>query len=1004
VSVNAIRRATAAAILVFGVVLGATVAAGAAGTPHKRVSAPDGLRIVRTTQSTVTLAWNKVRNGKPVSYGMYRNGMRVGKSDDERETFDGLDCGRRYSFAVDAVEKKSGMRSERSTITTSTAACADRQPPSKPSGLTATSVTQTSVTLSWTASSDNVGVVGYVVSRADDDDSTGATAATSFRFDNLKCGKSYVFGVIAVDAARNRSDRATLSVSTAACPAPPPPGPGRDREPPSKPTALTATSATRNSVSLAWTASTDNVGVAGYELYVDGHDAGQATTTSATIGGLDCAHMYAFSVEAYDKAANHSGRTTLATSTATCMPAPDTQPPSPITGLAATTTTTTSVAVSWNAATDNVGVVSYGLYRDDVKVGDATTTSATFSGLDCSTTHTFAVDAVDAAGNRSPQVSIQASTAACTNEVFVAKAGNDYNWTHLAATYDPSTSTLRIYENGAKVAEMPVSGDILASNGQIRIGGEPLANISANVWFDGLIDDLRIYKKALGATQIQADMAASATTSSPAAGLVAAYAFDAGSGTTAVDSSGNNNDGTIANADWATGKHGGALLFDGKDSVVTVNDSASLDDFSAGITLEAWVQPRSLNGWNTVVARDAPSDVAWGLYANSPQGVPEAEVYTNGGVDYGVADGTAQIPGNDCSRANPCQTFNRAYHVAQPGYAVEVAGGSYPGETIGVDPTKASAANVVFEPADGASVTVGDLANGLGIDGDHVTVRDMTIPFWVATGTDITVDGIKGQTYLASARQLNVIGGDYGPYAPACAAGASFPAHDNPTLSPINGQVPTDVVIRGGSYHDMSSVNCPGAHMDCLQVAGASHLTITGVKFFGCDANDLIMTGDFGVMDNITIENSWFGPTVGVDGNGGPVSLNWNATRDCPGAVVRYNTFIASGFQVACSVDSSLQLYGNIVPSLSDFDCSAWKAVSSYNVGETGTATAACGPGSYVASGGMAFVNSAAHDYHLAPGSAAIDRGDPNRYPATDIDGQTRPMGLAPDAGADEAG
>ena len=52
----------------------------------------------------------------------------------------------------------------------------------------------------------------------------------------------------------------------------------------------------------------------------------------------------------------------------------------------------------------------------------------------------------------------------------------------------------------------------------------------------------------------------------------------------------------------------------------------------------------------------------------------------------------------------------------------------------------------------------------------------------------------------------------------------------------------------------------------------------------------------------------------------------------------------------------------------------------------------------------MAFVNSAAHDYHLAPGSAAIDRGDPNRYPATDIDGQTRPMGLAPDAGADEAG
>jgi hypothetical protein len=164
------------------------------------------------------------------------------------------------------------------------------------------------------------------------------------------------------------------------------------------------------------------------------------------------------------------------------------------------------------------------------------------------------------------------------------------------------------------------------------------------------------------------------------------------------------------------------------------------------------------------------------------------------------------------------------------------------------------------------------------------------------------------------------------------------------------------------------------------------------------------MTGDFGVMDNITIENSWFGPTVGVDGTGGPVALNWNATRDCPGAVVRYNTFIDSGFQVVCSVDSSLQLYGNIVPILNDFNCNAWKAVSSYNVGEGGTADPSCGPGSYVAPGGVAFVNRAAGDYHLAPGSAAIGRGDPNRYPATDIDGQTRPIGSAPDAGADEAG
>ena len=84
--------------------------------------------------------------------------------------------------------------------------------------------------------------------------------------------------------------------------------------------------------------------------------------------------------------------------------------------------------------------------------------------------------------------------------------------------------------------------------------------------------------------------------------LVAAYGFDEGSGTTVTDASGNGNNGTVANATWSTaGKFGGALSFNGTSSVVTVPNSASLQ-LSSGMTLEAWVDPSTVNAnWRDVI-------------------------------------------------------------------------------------------------------------------------------------------------------------------------------------------------------------------------------------------------------------------------------------------------------------------------------------------------------------------------------------------------------------------
>src|SRR5215467_1609285 len=95
----------------------------------------------------------------------------------------------------------------------------------------------------------------------------------------------------------------------------------------------------------------------------------------------------------------------------------------------------------------------------------------------------------------------------------------------------------------------------------------------------------------IGATEfVLAPPSLSATT-----GLVAAYGFDEGSGTTVTDASGNGNNGTITYATWATaGKFGKALSFNGSNARVTIPDAASLH-LTTGMTLEAWVNPSTVN-------------------------------------------------------------------------------------------------------------------------------------------------------------------------------------------------------------------------------------------------------------------------------------------------------------------------------------------------------------------------------------------------------------------------
>jgi hypothetical protein len=126
-------------------------------------------------------------------------------------------------------------------------------------------------------------------------------------------------------------------------------------------------------------------------------------------------------------------------------------------------------------------------------------------------------------------------------------------------------------------------------------------------------------------------------------GLVAAYSFNEGAGTTAADASGNGNTGTIVNAVWTTsGKYGNALVFNGTNAWVTIKDAAALD-LTTGMTLEAWVNPSRVGrAWRDVIYKGNDN---YFLEATSNHGaVP------GGGGTFGSADvvtfGSSALPVN----------------------------------------------------------------------------------------------------------------------------------------------------------------------------------------------------------------------------------------------------------------------------------------------------------------------------------------------------------------------
>ena len=250
---------------------------------------PTGLTATPTTTS-VTLTWTASTDNVKVAGYVVTVGPFTQSVSGTTALVTGLTPKTTYLAKVVAKDA-AGNTSPAAQTPFTTLTPPDTTAPTAPTGLIAAPGTDR-VTLTWTASTDNVGVTAYVVT-------VGATSTTvttpTATITGLSAKTAYTASVVAKDAAGNTSATAQTPFTTLTPP---------DTTAPTAPTGLIAAPGT-DRVTLTWTASTDNVGVTAYVVTV-GATSTTATTPTATITGLSAKTAYTASVVAKDAAGNTS--------------------------------------------------------------------------------------------------------------------------------------------------------------------------------------------------------------------------------------------------------------------------------------------------------------------------------------------------------------------------------------------------------------------------------------------------------------------------------------------------------------------------------------------------------------------------------------------------------------------------------------------------------------------------------------------------------------------------
>jgi chitodextrinase len=295
--------------------------------------------------------------------------------------------------------------------------------PSAPGSATATGTSAPAVDVTWGAASDNVAVTGYRVSRDGAAVATTDGAARAWTDSAVTPGATHTYAVAAIDGSGNVGPAATSVTTVPGTPPEPTPtpeptpeptptpdpsaspdptptpdpsaDPGSDVQAPTEPAPLTGEPAI-TTVTLSWGPATDDTGVAGYRISRNGTAIATATDTTWRDTGRKPLTTYTYTVVALDVAGNASPASQLSVRTRA-----DTVRPTTPTNFRKVKRSGGYVTFAWNAASDNVKVVKYRIYRVGRSMPIATTTN---TRIRIWTRHGawYYVRAFDAAGNRSP--------------------------------------------------------------------------------------------------------------------------------------------------------------------------------------------------------------------------------------------------------------------------------------------------------------------------------------------------------------------------------------------------------------------------------------------------------------------------------------------------------------------------------------------------------------------------------------------------------------------------
>jgi len=411
----------------------------------------------------------------------------------------------------------------------------DTEAPSVPTNLIATAASSSQINLTWTASTDNVGVTGYKVYR-DGVLVNGNVTGTTYQDTGLSPSTTYSYTVSAFDGMNNTSAQSASSSATTQSPPPP------DTTPPSAPTNLTAGTVTTTQVPLSWAASTDPApgSVAGYHVFRC-QGAGCTTfsqvtgslvaATNYTDTGLSAGTTYRYKVVAVDSANNMSADSNLLSVT--------TQNSSPVsaflmaawnfnegTGTTAADFTAngnlaTLSGASWVTGKYGSGLTFNGGSSSHLSVanspslnisGSEMTISVWMNPLAPSTSDTVVLGKFWNTGWTDPYFQYGLEMASGNRPTFIIGTTTGYRaavmssavtygqWTHVGVTFNGTQ--VKFYINGVLTDTQSLTGTITARNNSMHIGSDQ-ANGQG---FKGILDDIRIYNKALSQAEIANDM------------------------------------------------------------------------------------------------------------------------------------------------------------------------------------------------------------------------------------------------------------------------------------------------------------------------------------------------------------------------------------------------------------------------------------------------------------------------------------------------------------------